>query len=258
MSGLYSCLYQGDVTHRRVAPVTHELRYRVYNMFVDIDELPALSKRLRLFGYNSFNLFSIDDRKHGPGDGTPIAEAIWRIAKATPGGTSVTRIFMFCYPRVLGFVFNPLTVYYGFGAGDRLLLMIYEVNNTFGERHTYAIPVDEDAVQSAQKEFHVSPFNQVEGEYRFKTAAPGDDLRLGIALETAGKPCLKAWFSGARKQLTDANLLRSFVSLPLLPLQVMGGIHWEALKLWRKGLPLRRKPAPPATPLTIVSKRNGS
>ncbi len=258
MTGLASCLYQGDVTHRRVAPVSHELRYRVYNMFVDIDELPALSKRLRLFSYNSFNLFSIDDRKHGPGDGTPVTEAIWRIAKATPTHAPVTRIFMFCYPSVLGFVFNPLTVYYGFGAQGELLLMIYEVNNTFGERHTYAVPVGQDMAQSAPKQFHVSPFNQIEGEYRFNAEVPGEKLSLGISLETAGKPCLKAWFSGARKPLTDANLLRSFLSLPLLPLQVMGGIHWEALKLWRKGLPLRRKPAPPPTPLTIVSKRNGT
>jgi uncharacterized protein len=258
MSGLASCLYQGEVTHRRLAPVTHELRYRVYNMFVDIDELPALSQRLRLFGYNRFNLFSITDRKHGPGDGTPIAKAIWAIAKATPTRAPVARIFMFCYPSVLGFVFNPLTVYYGFGGDGELQLMIYEVNNTFGERHTYAIPAGDELAQFAPKKFHVSPFNQVEGDYRFSINAPGDHLRLGIALETGGKPCLKAWFSGERKPLTDANLLRSFLSLPLLPLQVMGGIHWEALKLWRKGLPLRRKPAPPAAPVTIVSKRNGT
>jgi uncharacterized protein len=258
MSGLASCLYRGVVSHRRVAPVTHELRYRVYNMFVDVDELPALAKRLRCFSYNGFNLFSIADRNHGPGDGTPVTEAIWRIAKATPTTSPVTRIFMFCYPSVFGVVFNPLTVYYGFASDDALVLTVYEVNNTFGERHTYAVPVADNVLPSTPKQLHVSPFNRVEGEYRFRAGPPGDQLRLGIALETGGSPCLKAWFEGTRTPLTDGNLLRSFLSLPLLPIQVMGGIHWEALKLWRKGLPFRRKPSPPSTPLTIVSKRSGT
>jgi uncharacterized protein len=258
MSALASCLYQGEVTHRRVQPLSHGLKYNVYNLFIDIDELPSLGKSLRLFSYNAFNLFSINDRKHGPGDGTPISQAIWRMAKSTATRQPIARIFMFCYPRVLGFVFNPLTVYYGFDAQDGLQLMIYEVNNTFGERHTYVIPVDDTLAQSAPKQFHVSPFNKVEGAYRFSVSQPGDMLRLGISLETDGKPCLKAWFAGERKPLTDANLLRSFLSLPLLPLKVFGGIHWEALKLWMKGLPLRRKPAPPPESVTILPQRKGT
>jgi uncharacterized protein len=257
MNRLASCLYRGEVAHRRVSPVAHRLSYRVYNLFVDIDELPELSKRLRLFAYNGFNLFSIVDRKHGPGDGTPIGEAIWRIARASQTRAPVTRIFMFCYPRVLGFVFNPLTVYYCFDRDERLQLMIYEVNNTFGERHSYAIPVSPGMSQHAQKKFHVSPFNQVEGEYRFAVEHPGERLRLGITLKTDGKPCLHASFAGVRKPLSDANLLRSFARLPLLPLQVIGGIHWEAARLWWKGLPFRGKPAPPQSPVTFISDRNG-
>ena len=140
MKALASCLYHGEVVHRRLAPVRHELRYRVYNLFADIDELPALGKSLRLFSYNRFNLFSIDDRKFGPGDGTPIREHVWSLVGKSAAGQGVTKIFMFCYPSVLGRVFNPLTVFYAFNSAGCLQLMIYEVNNTFGQRHSYVIP----------------------------------------------------------------------------------------------------------------------
>ena len=253
MSNLSSCLYAGDVVHRRLAPLRHELRYRVFNFFADIDELPQLAKRLRLFSYNHFNLFSIDDRKHGSGDGTPIREFVWSIVKAADTDHVVKRVFMFCYPRVLGYVFNPLTVYYGFDAAGQLCLMIYEVNNTFGERHSYVIPVDDSGHQSCDKKFYVSPFNKVEGHYDFKIQTPNDGLNLAITLTTTQGPCLKAWFSGSKLPLTDANLLKSFLSLPLLPLKIIGGIHWEALKLWLKGMRLVKRPLP-LDPTVSISK----
>ncbi len=253
MSGMQTCLYVGDVVHRRLAPVCHELRYRVYNLFADVDELPDLARRLKLFSYNRFNLFSIDDRKHGPGDGTPIREFVWSLVKAAGKADEIKRIFMFCYPRVLGYVFNPLTVYYGVDSSDRLCLMIYEVNNTFGERHSYVIPVDESGTQSCDKKFYVSPFNPVEGHYDFRILPPGDELKLAITLATEHGPRLTAWFSGARLLLTDANLLRSFLSLPLMPLKIIGGIHWEAIKLWIKGMRLVKRPQP-LEPAISISK----
>ncbi len=251
-----SCLYRGDVVHRRLTPLRHELRYSVFNFFVDIDELPTLARRLRLFSYNRFNLFSIDDRKHGPGDGTPIHEFIWQLVKATDAGMGVKRVFMFCYPRVLGYVFNPLTVYYCFDGTDQLCLMIYEVNNTFGERHSYVIPVDGSGQQSCDKKFYVSPFNDAAGHYDFNVQPPGDELKIGITLTTGQGPCLKAWFSGSRLPLTDANLLASFLGLPLLPLKIIGGIHWEAAKLWVKGMRLVRRPPPLEPPISISKTAN--
>ena len=256
MSSPISCLYRGEVVHRRLAPLRHELRYSVYNLFADIDELPALSKRLKLFSYNGFNLFSISDRKFGPGDGTPIREYVWSLVKAAAAGQGVARVFMFCYPSVLGYVFNPLTVYYGFDSSDQLRLMIYEVNNTFGERHSYVIPVDETCHQSCDKKFFVSPFNNVEGHYDFNIQTPGDNLKLGILLTNSQGLCLNAWFSGEKQALTDVALFRSFLGLPFLPLKVIGGIHWEAVKLLIKGMRLVKHPAPIDPPITISKTAN--
>lgn len=247
-----SCLYHGEVVHRRLNPMRHEMRYRVYNLLADVDRLGDLSSSLKLFSYNRFNLFSISDRNHGPGDGTPVREHAWSLVRAAPGGEGVRRIFMFCYPRVLGYVFNPLTVYYGLDAEDRLRLMIYEVNNTFGGRHSYVLPVGDTLAQTAPKHFFVSPFNAVEGHYTFNFTAPEARIALGVALSVEDKPVLKAYVSGVRRPLSDANLLRSFLSIPLLTLKVTAAIHLHALKLWWKGLKLRRRPAGPNHTVDIL------
>ena len=240
-----TCLYHGEVVHRRLSPVRHELRYRVFNLFADVDRLEETASALRFFSYNRFNLFSLSDRNHGPGDGTPIREHAWRLVRGADGGQCVTRVFMFCYPRVLGYVFNPLTVYYGFDGEDRLRLMIYEVNNTFGGRHSYVLPVGEAFSQKAPKHFFVSPFNAVEGHYTFHFTAPDEKMALGISLSVDGKPVLNAYVSGPREKLTDGTLLRSFLSVPFLTVKVIGAIHLQALRLWWKGLRLNPRPKAP-------------
>lgn len=252
-----TCLYNGIVVHRRLHPVEHELRYRVFNIFVDVDRLSDLDQRLRLFGYNRWNLFSISDRCHGRGDGTPIADHARNLARQAPGGERVARIFMFCYPRIFGHVFNPLTVYYGFDDRNCLQVMIYEVNNTFGERHSYVIPVGETAAQSCRKAFYVSPFNAVEGRYGFHFNSPEDAMALGVTLSIQDRPVLKAYVHGRRAPLTDKALLRAFASVPFLTFKVVGAIHWQALKLWWKGLRLMPRPRPPATHTVLPSPHEG-
>jgi uncharacterized protein len=240
-----SCLYVGQVGHRRGSPVSHHFRYRVYNLFVDLEDLPLLDTRLRLFSYNRFNLFSVADRDHGPGDGKSLKDHVWSLVRKSGSAAKVTRICMFCYPRVLGYVFNPLTVYFCLDADEQVVLAIYEVNNTFGQRHSYVMPMDKVGEQQCPKKLYVSPFNPVEGSYRFRIEAPASEIKLTIALTKAETPCFKAWFHGVRVPLSDGTLLRSFFSLPLQPLKVMAGIHFEALRLWLKGLRISPRPGPP-------------
>jgi DUF1365 family protein len=251
-----TCLYRGEVVHRRVNPVRHELRYSVFNLFADVDRLSEVSSRLRLFGYNRFNLFSIQDRNHGPGDGTPVVDHAWKLVRESSAVQDVKRIFMFCYPSVLGYVFNPLTVYYGFAADDQLRLMIYEVNNTFGGRHSYVVPVGAALAQTAPKHFYVSPFNAVEGRYDFRFSVPEDKMALGVALSVGKMPVLNAYVSGDRLPLSDANLLKSFLGIPFLTFKVIGAIHLHALRLWWKGMGLKPRPPGPNHIVDILPEVN--
>jgi uncharacterized protein len=235
---LKSAIYEGQVVHKRLRPVAHELSYHVASLFVDVDalrthQLPAL------LSFNRFNLFSIHDSDHG--DGGTISDFAWEKVRSAGLADEVASIFMLCYPRILGFAFNPLTAYYAVDRAGHVRLMIYEVHNTFGGRHTYVsnpIGPGGAAWHVTEKTFRVSPFNGVEGSYGLRATTPGENLTLGVALSTNDGPLLKAWFRARRRPLTNFALLGLFVRLPFQTLKVVGGIRWEALKLWLKGLNL--------------------
>jgi DUF1365 family protein len=217
-----------------------------------------LSRRLRLFSLNRFNLVDFRDRDHGDGTRTTLRAQIERHLQRAGLVGDGGAIRVLCMPRVLGTVFNPLSVFFCHRADGRLQAMLYEVHNTFGERHSYLIPVtDADADQpvlrqSCAKEFHVSPFMDMTMTYHFRITPPAEHAVLAIEGSDAGGKLISATYAGARRALTDANLLRAFIAQPLLAAQVLGAIHWEALKLWRKGLRLRAKPQPPAELVSVV------
>lgn len=249
-----SALYEGVVVHKRVRPVQHALRYHVFSLLLDCEELPDLDRRLRLFSYNRFNVFSLYDRDHG--DGTALHSYLRDVA-AQSGQEKIERFLMLCYPRMLGYGFNPVTVYFGMSAEWRPKLIVYEVNNTFGERKSYAIPVPEDAAagtvsQKCRKTFYVSPFNTVEGRYSFHVTPLGKEVTVGIALENDQGPVLKAYFRGARSNLSDATLLRALLRTGWLSVKVIAAIHFEALKLWLKGLRLTKRPPPPEKAIAFI------
>ncbi len=258
-----SAIYAGSVVHTRLRPVRHRLRYRTLCLLLELDELPELARRLRLFSLNRFNLFDFRDRDHGEKSGAPLREQIeaqLRRAGIEPAGGAIR---LLCMPRVLGAVFNPLSVYFCYAAptppqDGALQAMIYEVHNTFGERHSYLIPVEHDAAlprlrQSCAKRFYVSPFLDMAMTYHFRIAPPAERVAVTIEARDMAGAILMATFAGRHAPLTDANLLRAFLRFPVLAGQVWGGIHWEALKLWCKGLALRPRPAPPGDPVTIVN-----
>lgn len=249
-----SAVYVGHVMHHRLAPRRHRFVYDAFTMLIDIDELEALDARFRLFGHNRRAPVAFFDRDHGPCDGTDLrvwAEAEMRNAGlAVPGGA----IRLLCLPRLLGFAFNPLTVWFCHDPEERLRVVIYEVRNTFGERRCYMIPVqDEDAVvrQSCDKAFYVSPFLPVDGTYSFRLSVPGQRLTLQIRHVLHGQTRLIAVQSGERGALEDGALAGVLLRFPLMTIKVVAAIHFEALRLWLKRIPLFRH-SPARTPAVLA------
>ena len=246
MSG--SALYFGEVTHRRLDRAAYRFAYKVFSVFVDVDELPVLHRRLRLFSHNRFNLFSLHDRDHGGRDGAPLRPWVETLLKSRgidlQGGT----IHLLCFPRVLGYVFNPMSVWYCRHRDGSLRAVVCEVRNTFGEMHHYVLApkargaMDWRVEYRARKVFHVSPFIAPEAEYCFRFQEPAERVRVYINELVDGKSLLQAAVGGSRQPLTDATLLCMFVRLPFMTLKIIAAIHWQALKIWRKGARFHRMP----------------
>lgn len=238
-----SCLYDGEVTHKRFQPVEHVLRYRLFQIFLDLDEAQELSDRSRVFGFNRSRLLAFHERDHGePSDAslkTQIEDRVGQAGYATGGAVRVL-----CLPRILGFVFNPITVYFCHGPDDALSAVVYEVNNTFGNRTFYVLPANEGEQirHGAAKAMHVSPFMDMDLDYGFALGRPGARFGIVIRVSRASEVMLTAAFHGARRPFNDRMLIKTWASQPLLTFKVVAGIHWEALKLWRKGLKFRPNP----------------
>lgn len=248
-----NALYLGDVVHRRLRPIRHVLRYRVFSLLIDVDSISETAQRLTLFSHNRLNLLSLHDADHG--DGTPLGPYLRRLAEQAGEGRHIERFVMLCYPRVLGYVFNPLTVYAGLDASGDVRLVLYEVSNTFGERMTYvlrAAPGDDGTVvQSCAKQFYVSPFNDTGGTYHFRMSPFGASLKLAITLETDRRALMTASFSAHRAELSDRNLLKALATTGWMTLKVITAIHFEAARLWMKGLVVIPRPAPPVPPVSF-------
>ncbi len=267
-----SGLYVGTVMHHRVKPVRHRLSYRVFSLLADLDELPRMDRELRLFAHNRFGLTGFHDRDFGPLESNPSrSDALlpqgerglkaWAEAQLAAAGIEAGGpVRLLCFPRVLGFVFNPLCVWFCHRPDGTLAAIIHEVSNTFGQRHAYLIPAERGADglvrQSCDKRFYVSPFMDMETAYHFRIRPPsgeeGEPLSVSIRQTDAAGPVLHASLALRRVELTDGAILRAWARHPLMTAKVVAGIHWEALHLWRKGLAIRPRPPAPAHPVTVV------
>lgn len=245
-----AALYAGKVMHARLKPVGHRFNYRVFSVLIDLDRLEEADRQSSLFGVNRAALYSFRTRDHGDRDGTDLRGYAQRCAAHHGIDLTGGRVRLLCYPRLFGYAFNPLSVYFCDDRNGRLALMIYEVRNTFGGIHAYALPVRDGELTAAgirqqqDKEFYVSPFIAMPMRYHFRVAPPAADVKLRILETDATGPMLSATFSGTRRALTTGNLLRAFAAFPLVSFKIIAAIHWEALRLWIKGMRLVPRAAP--------------
>lgn len=261
----HSAIYVGDVVHHRLTPKRHRLRHRVHWLLVDLDEVEAIDRRLKLFSYNRFNLFSLHDADHGDGSQRPLAEQMRQhVAAAGIGGGDEVSIRLLCMPRVAGYDFNPLSVYFCVDRREALRGVIYEVNNTFGGRHTYVIAAqgqgadaagpeeDPELRQSCEKRFYVSPFLDMDMAYAFRTRAPDEQVRLSVQGRRGGQAIINTALVGQRRELSDGMLTRLALTQPMVPIKVVGAIHWHALRMWARGFRFADKPETITPSVTIV------
>ena len=266
MNALTSCLYAGTVVHKRLTPRLHGFSYRVFSLCLDVDEIDAVARHCRLFSRNRVNLVSFHDADHGGGDGRSVGEQIRSALTQAGLSTSAARIQLLCYPRILGFVFNPLSVYFCHDAEGRLGSIVYEVSNTFRERTSYIIPVESTADgvvrQHGSKEMSVSPFTAHRGHYGFHVRPPAESVLVGVSLREGdsanpkGRPVLKTHFRGDRRSLSDRGILKALVGHPLMTFKVVAAIHFEAARLWFKGVPLIQRHRSPRFSVAIVDPRD--
>ena len=241
-------LYVGRVMHHRLAPIRHRFVYRVLYLLLDIDRLADLDRRLRLLSVDRPNLYSFWASDHGPRDGGPLRPWVDSHLADNDLDISGGRRFVLCMPRVLGYVFNPLSIYYCYDAGRHLRAIVYEVRNTFGEQHVYVLPAgpaqrSEGSVRhGCAKAFYVSPFIEMRARYRFRIAPPGARLSVSIREQGEAGARLFASLTGERRPLTDWQLARGALSHPLATRKVIAGIYWEAFRLWLKSAPLASRP----------------
>lgn len=261
---MHSALYAGTVMHHRYAPKVHRLSYRVFQILFDLDALEPSLKPLKALGLNRFNLFGFYERDHGPvksETAEPLKERLIGLLEPQGLYEPSDRLFLLTMPRVLGFVFNPISLYFVQKSNGATRAIVYQVNNTFGDRHCYVLPVEGPGPirQGADKRLHVSPFMDMDMAYRFDVTAPDETFALRIHLDkitpAAPQKMLLATFTGTREPLTDAVLLKYFIDLPLMTLGVVWGIHWEALKIWLKGIKYRPGPKTPPEPFSLGHTR---
>ena len=265
-----AALYVGEVMHARLKPMGHRFSYRVMSLLIDLDRLGEADQQSPLFGVNRAALYSFNEADHGPRDGSSLRAYVQRCVAERGIDLSGGRVKLLCYPRLLGYTFNPLSVYFCYRADGELALMIYEVRNTFGDIHSYVLPVQPDersdagVRQQQEKLFYVSPFIEMTMKYHFRVLPPGEHVKLRILETDREGPLLSATFNGRRRALTTAGLLRAFCALPLMTFKIVAAIHWEEMRLWVKGARLVPRPSAttsglmPAGGLVVAESRDST
>ena len=237
-----SCIYNGEVNHTRFKPVKHFLNYKTFSLFIDLDEIEQLDNSISIFSHNKFNIFSFYNKDHGDRDGNCLKKWVISNLKKYKIEGNISKIKILCYPRIFGYVFNPLSIFYCY-ENDKLKSIFYEVKNTFNEQHTYIFKIKdgEEIKQKCKKKFYVSPFMDMETFYNFKLIDPNQRLSVMIKQTDAEGTVLTATQTGDKKEFNFKQLLINFFRYPLMTLKIISSIHFEALLLWKKGAIYRKR-----------------
>ena len=236
-----SCIYNGVVTHTRFKPVKHFLKYKTFSFYIDLDEIKKLDNDNPIFSYNRFNIFSFYDKDHGDRDGKPLKVWVLDNLKKFNINENINKIKLLCYPRIFGYVFNPLSIFYCY-EDNSLKAIFYEVKNTFNEQHTYIFKVKDNKIdQKCKKRFYVSPFMDRDTYYNFKLLNPNKKLSVSIIQTDKDDVVLTAVQTGTRKEFTFKQLIINFFRYPLMSIKIISAIHFEALLLWKKGAIYRKR-----------------
>ena len=251
-----SKIYTGKVIHKRFKPKEHYFKYNVFSLLIDLNELEEINKYIKFFSYNKFNIISFYDKDHGDRDGSSIKLWVKKNLRNIGIMTEDISIKLLCYPRIFGYVFNPLSTYFIYNKHSELISIFYEVKNTFGEQHTYIFKAqDEKTVQNkCKKKFYVSPFIEMDCEYHFKTLNPREQLSVVINQNDKDGKLLFASQDGISRDFNNKNLILSYLTHPLMTFKIIGAIHYEAFKLWAKRIKLIAKKIKLKNNITIESK----
>ncbi len=239
-----SSIYNGSVIHKRFKPKKHFFKYSVFSLLVDLSELEDLDKKIKFFSFNRFNLVSFYEKDHGLRDGSSLIEWVKKNLDENEIYSKNIKIKLLCYPRIFGYVFNPLSVFFIYDTEEKLISILYEVKNTFGEQHTYIFKVKDDAnlfQHNCSKKFHVSPFIEMNCSYFFRILKPGEKMSVIIDQYQMDEKILFASQDGKRVDFTSKELLKSYLKHPLMTFKIISAIHYEAFKLWTKGIKFIKK-----------------
>ena len=239
-----SCIYNGNVIHKRFKPKEHFFKYKVFSLFINLSELNELDNKLKFFSLNKFNLISFYEKDHGDRDGSSLFEWVKKNLINNEISTDNIKVKLLCYPRILGYVFNPLSIFFVYDKNDNLISILYEVKNTFSEQHTYVFKVEgqNKLIQNnCSKKFHVSPFIEMDCKYFFRVLNPAEKLSVIIDQYDKEGKILFASQDGIRSDLTSKNLMNSYFKHPLMTFKIISAIHFEAFKLWAKGIKFVKK-----------------
>ena len=239
-----SSIYNGSVIHKRFKPKKHFFKYKVFSLFLDLSELKELNNKLNFFSLNKFNLISFYEKDHGERDGSSILDWVKNNLRSNNVSTDNIKVKLLCYPRILGYVFNPLSIFFVYDNNNTIIAILYEVKNTFGEQHTYIFKIKNKKgiiENNCKKKFFVSPFMDLESKYYFKILYPNNKLSVVIDQRDNHGKLLFASQDGIRSDLSSKNLIFSYLKHPLMTFKIISAIHFEALRLWSKGIKLVKK-----------------